>query len=275
MKYAITDLERPPKEIFHEIIESTSSQLLVPPQYSKNEVEIRELDSKEKSIGLFSSGTTASPKCIWNTLHNLIENGKRTAQAFEIEGRDRLLILAKPWHVAGLSWALMAEELGCEYDFITTNKGESSQWFEAIKSFNPDYLLTVPPVLRAIYGKKWFVPNIVFGGAPFEFEDFSLLSPHCEVMYQGYGQTEAGGLIACHKHFSSEHPKSNEHLNCGEAIEGVELKTYGNPDDTSDIYIKSETAFIDEWYKTGDHGFLEKNDIHILGRIEKVIAAKN
>jgi acyl-coenzyme A synthetase/AMP-(fatty) acid ligase len=77
MNYELTDPLKSPKEIIKRVIESDDSQLLVPPQYSKNEVEIRKLYSKDKSIGLFSSGTTATPKCIWNTFQNLMENGRR------------------------------------------------------------------------------------------------------------------------------------------------------------------------------------------------------
>jgi len=275
MSYELTDLTKSPKEIIFQLLTSERSQLLIPPQYSREQIEISELFSDEKSVGLFSSGSTAHPKCIWNTFENLLLNAKQSAGAFEINSGYRLLILAKPWHVAGLSWALMAEQLDCEYEFLTTNGGEEGQWLAAINEFSPDYILTVPPVLRAIYDKEWFVPNIIFGGTPFEFKDFDLLSSHCSTMYQGYGQTEAGGLIAAHKYISSKTPKYNEHKNCGIPIDGVKLKSVGTFSQPSEIYIKSDTAFVESWYNSGDMGYVENSEIHLTGRSEKVISEKN
>lgn len=270
MNFELKSLTKSPVEIFKELIETEVSQLLIPPQYSKDQIEISELISDKKSIGLFSSGTTAHPKCIWNTFDNLILNAQRSAEIFEIDNSKKLLMLAKPWHVAGLSWALMAEELGCEYKFITTNRGEEEQWFEAITQFEPDYILTVPSVLIALFDKSWFVPNIVFGGIPLEEDDFKPLSSHCLNMYQGYGQTEAGGLIACHKHSSSSQIQKDEHMNCGIPIEGVELKTEGTASDLGSIYIRSETAFTVEWYNSGDFGFIRDGEVYLTGRDKKV-----
>ncbi len=275
MNYRKPDLSKSPKEIVSHLLRSTKSQLLIPPQYSRDQVEISELLSDEKSIGLFSSGSTADPKCIWNTFENLMLNAQRSAEVFEITSGHRLLILAKPWHVAGLSWALMAEKFGCEYEFITTNKGEGDRWLNAIQSLKPDFLLTVPPVLRALYDEEWFVANIVFGGTPFEYDDFHMLSNHCSNMYQGYGQTEAGGLISCHKRLSSEFPKAKEHQNCGRPINGVELRSEGSSSEPSEIYIKSETASIKSWYNSGDLGYIKDFEVHLTGRSNKVISFKN
>jgi len=275
LNYLISNLTQSPKEIVSEILAAGKSQLLIPPQYSKDEIKISELISDKKSIGLFSSGTTAHPKCIWNTFDNLILNAQRSAEIFEIDNNKKLLILAKPWHVAGLSWAIMAEKLGCKYEFITTNRGEDEKWLKVIKEFKPDYLLTVPPVLGALYNASWFVPNIVFGGIPFKYGDFEPLSSHCSNMYQGYGQTEAGGLIACHKLKSSDPIEKDEHLNCGTALKGVELKSDGTILNPANIFIKSETAFTNGWYDSGDLGYMKESEVHIIGRDKKVISKKH
>lgn len=274
IKYELTDLTKPPKEIFREIIETDASQLLIPPQYSKDEIEISELSIQEKSIGLFSSGTTANPKCIWNTFENLKMNARRSKETFEITGDHRLLIMAKPWHVAGLSWAIMAEELGCEYEFITTIKGEGEEWLNAIQTFQPDYLLTVPPVFRALYEKDWWVKNIITGGIPLKKEDIPCLKSHCSTVYNGYGQTEAGGLIACHKFGLSDQIDENEYRNCGLAIKGVALKSEGHRAQPSPIFIKSKTAYAEGWYNSGDLGYIEGNEVHLTGRSEQEVKEK-
>lgn len=265
MNYQITDCTSP-KEIVRQVLNSKESQLLIPPQYSKGEIQISEFTSEKKSVGLFSSGTTAHPKCIWNSYENLRLNALQSARAFEISGENKLLILAKPWHVAGLSWALMAEELECEYEFITTKKGEGEKWLEAIQSLKPDFLLTVPPVFRAINDQDWFVQNIITGGIPLKKDDFSCLRDHCEIIIQGYGQTEAGGLISAYKHQVNKKTEVGLYQNCGKPIDGVHLQTKGSISEPAEIYIKSETAYVDGFYNSKDLGFIKNGNVYLSGR---------
>ena len=252
MKYRITPLDQSAKEIVAHVIQSDQSQLLIPPRFKDLEMNIPSLKKTEKHIGLFSSGTTGTPKCIWNSLERLKRNALFTADVFLVKPKHKLLILAAPWHVAGLSWALMAEQLGCEYEFITTKKGDAENWLEAVKEIKPDFLLTVPAVLRALYKEDWFVPNIVFGGYSVEPEDFESLTTHCETMIQGYGQTEAGGLIAARSWGSSENIGELDHLCCGKPIEGVHLRCEGSAEEPTQIFIQSKTAFTPKEYHSSD-----------------------
>ncbi len=275
MNYKKNDLSKAPKEIFESVINNCESQLLIPPDYQNQEMTIENPESEKKMIGLFSSGTTAKRKCIWNSFENLKLNALRSATAFNMSSDDRLLIIAKPWHVAGLSWAIMAEELGCDYHFVTSKKGESKLWLKAVREYKPDYLLTVPPVFRSIYDEKWEVENIVTGGIPLKFEDFESLKNHCQKVHQGYGQTEAGGLISVHSFKSDKEPDFSEHLNCGKPIKGVEIKTEGTPDDPDLIFLKSDTAYTSKQYNSGDIGFFKNDEIHLVGRSRKVISEKS
>lgn len=275
MRFEKTFLDRPAKEIVAQIIESQESQLLIPPRMRGSNPEVPNLNTERKHIGLFSSGTTGTPKGIWNSFENLKQNGRYTAHAFGVEREHKLLILAAPWHVAGFSWAIMAEQLECEYEFITTKKGDDKTWFEAVKNFQPDYLLTVPAVLRAIYDEEWYVPNVVFGGYSIEPEDFGLLAPHCEIMIQGYGQTEAGGLIAAKSWRSSEDKGELDHLCCGKSIKGVKLRCEGTDDNPKPIFIQSKTAFTTKEYRSGDLGFMDEHEnIYILGRAKEIVREK-
>lgn len=247
-----------------------NSQLLIPPSYEERQPEVGTVETDQKYIGLFSSGTTGRPKCIWNSYDNLWQNGIYTADAFDIKPTDKLLMLAEPWHVAGFTWMLMAEFLECEYQFITTKKGAHKEWLKAIREFEPDYLMTVPAVLRGIYDESWQVENVVYGGYPIKHSEYQLLARHCSTMYQGYGQTEAGGLISVHKRKSSNTPEDLEHLCGGLPIEGVQLQSEGTPKQPAPILITSETAFTDKTYISGDLGFIDNTyRVFITGRADK------
>ncbi len=275
MKFKITDVSKPPREIIVEVMESSRSQLLIPPKLAGENPQAYHPENNEKYIGLFSSGTTGSPKEIWNRYENLVRNARYSAGAFGVKSKHRLLIMAAPWHVAGLSWAIMAEMLGCDYHFITTKKGEGDKWLKSIQEFKPDFLFTVPAVLRALYGKDWFVPHVVFGGYSVEEDELQELTPHCDFTIQGYGQTEAGGLIAAHKRKSKDWVRPYEHICSGKPIAGVELRCEGSPENPASIYIQSETAFTQAEYNSRDVGFRDSQGrVYVLGRSDEVVNEK-
>lgn len=267
MNYEITSLEGSGKNIIQRVLNASASQLLIPPKLEGVELTIPEPPGDGKYVGLFSSGTTNDPKCIWNRFENLKKNAEYSARAFEIESQHVLLMMAMPWHVAGFSWMLMAEHLDCDYFFVTTQKGEHDLWLKTVQDIGPDYLLTVPAVLRAMYDEDWFVPNVVYGGYPIKFEEYEKLSPHCSFMHQGYGQTEAGGLIASYKRRSTTLPFDMENFCCGHPIEGVSLFCKGTKEHPEPILIASETAFKSKEYNSGDVGFKDdKGNIYVVGR---------
>ncbi len=271
MSYRITSLEGSGKEIVRRIMAADENQLLIPPKYEESELEISSPPKGDKYIGLFSSGTTGTAKCIWNKYDNLILNAQLSAQAFEVDARHFLLMMALPWHVAGLSWLLMAELMNCEYVFITTKKGDHELWTRTVQDLNPDYLFTVPAVLRALYDEEWYAGNIVFGGYPIRFEEYPKLSPRCFTMYQAYGQTEAGGLISCYKRRSTKIPSPKENLCHGFPVSGATIECDGTSSDPKPILLKSQTAFKNSTYDTSDIGYKDSEGrIYVLGRKEEI-----
>jgi acyl-coenzyme A synthetase/AMP-(fatty) acid ligase len=227
--------------------------------------------TNRRAIGLFTSATTGQAKCIWNSYDRLALNARITAREFEITDNDKLLMMAKPWHVAGLSWVLMAEQLNVNYSFIPTKKGETERWHSAIRELRPTYLLTVPAVLRALLDRdEWEVPNIVFGGAPMDDEEYKPLTEHCEMIYQGYGQTEAGGLISCRKLSVPFNVPSGLSANYGVPPREFELKCKGSQAHPAPIMLESPTAIHRGFYDTGDLGYLKDDGSLVLaGRAEK------
>ncbi len=259
MTYQETLLTGSGKEIIQRVLSASRSQVLIPPKLKDQELIIADQPEDGKYIGLFSSGSTGKPKCIWNKEERLLLNGRLSAKAFEIHSHHFLVMMAAPWHVAGFTWALMAEQLDCEYLFITTKRGDQDVWLKTIQDTTPDYLMTIPSVLRALYGEKWFATNVVYGGYAIEMDEFEKLSPHCKFTYQGYGQTEAGGLISSFKRQSSSTPFKNENQCCGKAVEGAQLQCVGTWQHPKSIYLESPTSYCESSYDTGDEGYFDKN----------------
>jgi acyl-coenzyme A synthetase/AMP-(fatty) acid ligase len=257
------------REWINQILTQRQNLLLcTPDKKNGNAANLPKKHHEKRYLGLYTSASTGDAKCIWNSFENLVQNARLTAHEFEISQRDRLLMMAKPWHVAGLSWALMAEELGSRYKFVPTQRGEDLQWFKAIQEFTPDYLLTVPAVLRSLFDyENWHVPRIVFGGSPIKIEDYSPLFRHTETIYQGYGQTEAGGLISCHRIDQSDERTSQSCYCYGRLPSEFQISCEGSPDNPQPIFLKSPTAIYDDFYDTGDVGFLDENKrLFLTGR---------
>ena len=222
-------------------------------------------------VGIFSSGSTGQAKCIWNRLEHLKLNAMHSAKAFEVQSEHFLVFMALPWHVAGLTWAFMAEELKAEYLFVTTRKGQQALWLQTLQEFRPDYLFTVPSVLRQLYSESWFVPKVVYGGQAISAAEYLALSTHCSQTYQGYGQTEAGGLISVHKRKSTVLLAPGEERCQGFVIEGAHIECEGTSENPQPLWLQSETAHVAQKYATGDIGFKETDGrIHLLDRpVEK------
>ncbi|MDZ7806335.1 MAG: AMP-binding protein [Gracilimonas sp.] len=275
MTYSELKIPGEPKLLVKKVMESNDSCLIVPSYYRDKNPEISDIGMDRKFVGLFSSGTTGKPKCIWNSYKNLLDNAFYTSSAFEIGPDDKLLMLVSPWHVAGLSWALMAEQFGNEYKFIATKKGDKEHWQEAIQQFKPDVLLTVPAVLRSLMEFEWKVPKIIYGGTPVEPQELKLISNRSEELFQGYGQTEAGGLISSHKFNSLPDVISDEHRCCGQPIKGVEILCEGTKDKPVPILVRSETAYTNEYYKTGDLGYRDdEGNLYINSRMNEPVKDK-
>ncbi len=184
-------------------------------------------------------------------------------------------MLAAPWHVAGLSWALMAERFGIEYTFVATKKGDESKWYDTIQQYQPEVLLTVPSVLRKLKEHEWHVPKIIYGGTQFEPRELLFFSSRCEDIIQGYGQTEAGGLIAAHKFRGHKNEIADMHQCCGLPINGVEIRCEGTREHPLPIFVRSKYSYTKKYYRTGDLGYKDDHgNLFIHSRMEKPITEK-
>lgn len=267
--YTIQDVTIPVSQLFETIHSESVPKVLLPPGIALSNVIIQEPEAvSDHLIGLFSSGSTGTPKCIWNSYARLQHNAAISADEFEITEDDRLLMMAKPWHVAGFSWLLMSIHVGCEFRFVTTQKGEKQKWEKAIEEYDPTCLFTVPAVLRSLYEyDDWFVPRIFLGGSPLEPRDYVELKKHSKLLYQGYGQTEAGGLISSHKVDLAVDIFPTEHSCYGQSPSAIEVNCKGRADKPDTIYVKSPTAARPGFYDTGDLGYFdEKGMLHLVGR---------
>jgi len=271
-EYIKIDTSLGSRDIVEKVQTTPHSALMIPPRFDELELETDNLpDTTRKMVGLFSSGSTGTPKCIWNYYDNLLHNAAISQKMFDISAGNRLLIIASPWHVAGLSWCLMAEQARARYKIITPKIKDSDQWVDEIRAVEPDYLFTVPTVLRYLYkAGNWNIPAVAYGGASIEPKDYHDLKKHCKTVYQAYGQTEAGGLIAVHKRPAEQSPDPHEHQCCGYPPLQYEIICDGTSEYPQPIYLHSPTSIYDGSYNTGDLGYKDSHGrLYISGRTDE------
>ena len=122
-------------------------------------------------------------------------------------------------------------------------------------------------MLKQLYSESWFVPKVVFGMQAISAVEYLSLATHCSQTYQGYGQTEAGGLISVHKRKSTVLLDLGEEGCQGFVIESAHIECEGTPKTLQPICLQSETAHVAQIYATGDIGFMDhEGRIHVLDR---------
>lgn len=139
-------------------------------------------------------------------------------------------------------------------------------------------------IIDAFGGNLWL---IVCGGAPLRPELIEEFSAFGIKILEGYGITECAPLISCNPihwrklhsagmvvaHMEARIDKENPEDEHGEIVthgDAVMLGYYKNPEATAEAFTE------DGWFKTGDIGYLDKdNFVFITGRKKNVIIASN
>jgi acyl-coenzyme A synthetase/AMP-(fatty) acid ligase len=253
------DLSQPEMDIIDSIRSSPQSLLFIPPKYSNIELHIPEIPCDGVHIGLFSSGTTGNPRCMWVSREKLFQNAKFTARHLGIHTNHRVLILASPWHIAGISWALMAIQEGISFDIHTPYVTFISDFVAKLSGNSFTHLFTTPFLFRHLAKHDaWSTDEIVCGGSPLTLEDRPLFYKHTRFITSAYGQTEAGGIISAFRSDTSCWDKPG----CvGSPADNVRIRCNGTHDQPGPIYIHSPSAVCEGWLDTGDYGYKDEHDM--------------
>lgn len=252
------DLSKPESAIIEQILNSSESLLFIPPRYTNQQLFIPEIPYEGMHIGLFSSGTTGNPRCMWVSREKLILNAVMTANLLGMHPHHKILILASPWHIAGVSWAIMATQLGIQFEILTPYQASVPEFVSKLIFEGYTHLFTTPFLYRHLAKESnWKVDEIVCGGSAFTSDDAHLFPAHAHFVTSAYGQTEAGGIISA---FRSEAHLWNNAGCVGVPAEHIRIRCNGAKDQPGPIYIHSPSAVCEGWLDSGDYGYKDDND---------------
>lgn len=217
-------------------------------------------------VGIFSSGSTGDPKCIWNSLSKLNENAIISSREFDIKKDDRVFIIASPWHVAGLTWSIMCNAANATWKVEAPYLHRIDSILDDIISFKPTVICTVPSVVSYICDRNDVqCKKLIFGGGTIQSHMYTILFEKFDEVIQSYGQTEAGGLISIKKIDAYSQNFESVVTNVGKPPKELKIEIQNE-----EIWLESPTSTSATTYFTGDMGYIDTNDdLHITGRTGK------
>ena len=273
--YQVIEFSDSPEQSVGKIQNALSSKghfLLLPPRFTREDISISNPTNADDSIGLCSSGTTGDVTVYWIPKSNLLSNAKASIPAFELSKTGKYLVIASPWHVAGLTWILSLITLEALFQVRFPTVGSEEEWGSKLSGENYSALFTVPGAMRLLKqsnAAEWIIPSLIIGGGSLDKSDSAFLANHFENVFLAYGQTEAGGLISTSK-MNTRSLAEEDVTNCGVAADGVSLQCDGTLESPSAIMITSAHAAVSEEYNSGDVGYFDsRNNLHVTGRVRQ------
>lgn len=278
----------------------TRGNLLI--QNNEKTIVNYQVDDNALATMIYTSGTTGVAKGVMLSHKNIASNAVGASQTILLPDSS-LLVLPLHHSFAFTASVLTTLIQGCS---IAINHSLKTLQSDIIK-YKPRNLIMVPLFIETLYkqikgaagknndkenlskiAKHVFGDNlaiIVSGGAPIDkkyiigFKEFGIL------VLEGYGITECSPIISVNR---------NQYYNVGsvgQVIPTCKVKIL-NPDESGhgeicvngDIVmigyynneLATEEAFEDEWFKTGDIGYLDKDGfLFISGRKKNLIILSN
>jgi acyl-CoA synthetase (AMP-forming)/AMP-acid ligase II/acyl carrier protein len=244
---------------------------------------------------LHTSGTTSRPKMVPLTQANLIASAGNIAATLRLNEADLCLNVMPLFHIHGLVGALLSS-LAAGGSVVCTAGFEIEQFLPWLKIFHPTWYTAVPTIHHAVLSCGQADPTALIGHSLRFIRSSSAALP-ARVMQgleesfqvpviESYGMTEAAHQMA-----SSPLPPGQRKIGSVGPAAGPEVSIM---DDTGNLLTSGEIgevvirganvmsgygnsevnaeAFTRGWFRTGDHGYLDKDDyLFISGRLKEII----
>ena len=253
----------------------------------------------EPAVIVYTSGTTGDPKGVVLSHDNLLANVAGICKVIPLAETDHVITVVPLFHMYGQMTSMLYPLLqGSAVTYLQSTSSRAIR--EALQHTPATYLVAVPEFLQTVMNRidsqLAFVPRalrplfqrsirtrlsttlrtIVCGGAPLDpVIENKWRALGFEVL-QGYGLTETSPVLTSNRH------DAHRTGSVGIPLPGVEIRIAADgeilargPNVMKNYYRdmqRTEQAFSDGWFRTGDAGRLDEDGfLHILGRRKYMI----
>jgi acyl-CoA synthetase (AMP-forming)/AMP-acid ligase II len=250
----------------------------------------------EAGLFLHTSGTTSRPKVVRISQRNLTRSARNIAASLALTPSDRGLNVMPLFHIHGLLAGLLAP-ISAGAAVVATPGFDAFTFFKLLEQFAPTYYTAVPTMHQMIIDRAKRRPGAAAeAGLRFiRSSSASLPAPVLEELetlfeapvIEAYGMTEA-----THQMCANPLPPGQRKIRSVGQATGIDLAVLdegGAPvdaDEIGQVAIKGATvvtayhdnpdatrdAFHEDWFLTGDQGYLDSDGyLFLTGRLKELI----
>ena len=251
-------------------------------------------DENDVALVLHTSGTTARPKMVPLSHRNLVQSATNVATTLELAPRDRCLNVMPLFHIHGLVAALLGS-LSAGASVVCTPGFSAVPFLRWIDTHAPTWYTAVPTMHQAILARLASDVHPVTSLRFIRSSSASLPPSVLAALEDGFGVPviEAYGMTeASHQMTSNRLPPGIRKPGSVGMAAGPEVNVLtdsgvpASTDHVGEVAIKGENVmsgdvgmvdrarhFVDdEWFRTGDQGYLDPDGfLFLTGRLKEII----
>jgi len=251
----------------------------------------------DNALLMYTSGTTGKPKGVMLSHENILSGGENVKISHELKSKDKALCVLPLYHINGLIVTVIGP-LVSQSSLVICEKFSATNFWKYISKFKCTWFSVVPTIISALLNK--FSENEINGldlsSLRFGRSASAALAPETHkkfeekfktTMIETMGLTETCAPILSNplapgkiKYGSPGIPYGNKVKIVDKKLEDVPRNIIGQicvqgPNVMKEYYKNSEETkkcFIDDWFLTGDLGFMDEEDyVFVQGRIKELI----